>query len=102
MNKLRVDEGCDIVIALTHLGFEDGPNGDCDKALAANTSGIDFILGGHSHTFLPEPVFVKNVNGEPVFINQVGYGGVNVGRIEIGADASSRAGLISAGNMVVG
>ena len=102
VNKLRVDEGCDIVIALTHLGFEDGPNGDCDKALAANTSGIDFILGGHSHTFLSEPVFVKNVNGEPVFINQVGYGGVNVGRIEIGADASSRAGLISAGNMVVG
>ncbi len=102
VNKLRDDEGCDIVVALTHIGYEDGTGGDCDKKLAASTRGIDFILGGHSHTFLPEPVFVKNKDGRDVFINQVGYGGVNIGRIEIGLGDSSCAELLASENAVVG
>lgn len=74
--------GCDVVIALSHLGFEMEALPD-DKQVASKTRGIDMILGGHTHTFLPEPVFVNNIDGKPVLINQVGYAGINVGRIDI-------------------
>ena len=75
-------QGCDLIIALTHIGFEMGNQVD-DKKLARQTKGIDLILGGHSHTFLPAPVFETNLEGRPVLINQVGWGGINVGRVEV-------------------
>lgn len=80
-DKLR-DEGCQMVIALSHLGYQ-MPNqvDDCD--VARQTRGIDLILGGHTHTFMPEPDYIKNLDGKKVLINQVGLGGINVGRIDI-------------------
>ncbi len=79
---LRHEQNCQMVIALTHIGYEMNSTID-DKKLAAQTSGIDLILGGHSHTFLPEPVIIKNKEGHDVVINQVGFGGINVGRIDV-------------------
>jgi 5'-nucleotidase len=76
-------KGCDYVICLSHLGFEYPTNKISDKLLASQTSGIDLIIGGHTHTFLDAPVVVKNANGKDVLINQVGYGGLNLGRIDI-------------------
>lgn len=75
-------EGCQLVIALTHIGYQ-MPNqvDDCD--LARQTRGIDMILGGHTHTFLSEPDYIKNLDGKKVLVNQVGYCGINVGRIDI-------------------
>ncbi|MBC8076634.1 MAG: metallophosphoesterase, partial [Chloroflexales bacterium] len=46
VNTLRTTEGCNFVIALTHIGYE------LDKSLAQAVSGIDLIVGGHSHTRL--------------------------------------------------
>ncbi|MCQ2204442.1 MAG: metallophosphatase [Bacteroidales bacterium] len=80
-DKLR-KMGCQMVIALTHIGYSMNEKID-DIKLAAYTTGIDMILGGHSHTFLPQPVFVRNKNNKDVLINQVGYAGINVGRIDI-------------------
>lgn len=100
-DKLRSVEGCDIVIALTHIGFADGPNDVCDKTLAANTHGIDFILGGHSHTFLDGPELITNSKGEQVLVNQVGYGGVCVGRITVGADGDNRIAMLSSDNITL-
>ena len=100
-DRLRNVEGCDIVIALTHIGFADGVNDDCDKTLAANTHGIDLILGGHSHTFLESPEFICNTMGERVLVNQVGYGGVCVGRITVGCEGNERLALLSTDNMTV-
>lgn len=42
----------DLVIALTHIGF------NCDKKLAESTENIDIIFGGHSHTVLEQPIQV--------------------------------------------
>lgn len=75
-------EGCQLVIGLSHLGFDMGRYVD-DQKVAAATRGVDMILGGHSHTFLPAPVYVKNLDGKDVLVNQVGYAGINVGRIDI-------------------
>ncbi len=77
-------KGCDLVICLSHLGYE-YPNSTkvSDRVLASKTKFINLILGGHSHTFLDEPTIEKNSVGNPVVINQVGWAGINLGRIDI-------------------
>jgi 5'-nucleotidase len=76
-------EGCDVVICLSHLGFEYQTDKVSDRILAAQTSNIDIILGGHTHTFMEKPTEVNNSEGKPVLINQVGWGGLHLGRIDI-------------------
>ena len=51
--------------------------------LARETHGIDLILGGHTHTFLEAPTVLKNALGKAVAVNQVGWGGVRLGRIDL-------------------
>ena len=81
--RLRNEQKCDYVICLSHLGFKyDGPTVS-DNVLAAQTRHIDGIIGGHTHTFLDAPVLVNNPDGQPVWINQVGFAGINLGRIDL-------------------
>jgi 5'-nucleotidase len=75
-------KGCDLIICLSHLGFEYADNKVSDKVLAAKTKNIHLILGGHTHTFMDKPFESKNLAGETVLINQAGYGGVQVGRLD--------------------
>lgn len=75
---------CDLVIALTHIGYEAHNPGDLlDKDLAAATRNIDIIVGGHSHTFLEEAVKVKNLDGREVPIVQVGWMGAYMGEFKV-------------------
>ena len=75
---------CDLVIALTHIGFTEHNPGDItDPQLVAATRGIDLVVGGHSHTFLDKPEYVKNLDGKKVPIVQTGWMGVNMGEIHI-------------------
>lgn len=75
--------GCDIVICLSHLGYE-MPNDDCDdKRLAAATSGIDIILGGHSHTYFETPAKTTNKEGKEVLLQQMNKNGRYLGVMEI-------------------
>lgn len=64
-------QSCDLVIALTHIGFKQ------DQALAAATDDIDLILGGHSHTLLNPPMQVGST-----WICQGGSHGKFYGRYE--------------------
>jgi len=80
---LKEEEKCDLVICLSHLGYRYKHGKVSDIVLAKSTSHIDLILGGHTHDFLNEPDVQRNLNGEPVLINQVGWGGMLLGRIEI-------------------
>ncbi|HOF87468.1 MAG TPA: metallophosphatase [Armatimonadota bacterium] len=68
---------CDILIAVTHIGV------DLDRRLAAEVAGIDAIVGGDSHTYLPQPVPVKNPAGISVPIAQAGEQGVMLGRLDL-------------------
>ena len=81
---LREEKKCDLVICLSHLGYEfkNQPTKICDIQLAQKTSGIDLIIGGHTHTFLPEPQKYLNSKGETVLVNQVGWAGLYMGRID--------------------
>ena len=69
--------GCDMVICLTHLGVKK------DVQLAEKSQNIDLIIGGHSHTFMEEPMIEQNLDGKDVVIIQTGAQGVYAGRIDI-------------------
>ena len=84
IEKQLVDElGCHYVICLSHLGYEYRGDKISDVKLAAATHSTDLILGGHTHTFLQEPRIVKNQNKKPVIINQAGWAGILLGRIDL-------------------
>ncbi|MDT8346351.1 MAG: metallophosphatase [Flavobacteriaceae bacterium] len=83
VQELRNEDACDLVICLSHLGYHYNSNKIDDLKLAHSTDGIDFILGGHTHTFLEKPSQVKSRNGGDVWVNQTGCYGVNLGRIDV-------------------
>lgn len=81
-------KGCDLVICLSHLGFEyENKSINSDRKLAAETENIDIILGGHTHTFFDKPLVLKNIKNKDVLVNQVGWGGVYLGRIDIDVES---------------
>lgn len=80
---LKVVKKCDIVVCLSHLGYDREGNTIDDLMLASKSKNIDVILGGHSHTFMKEPALKENAKGGMVIINQSGKGGVMVGRIDL-------------------
>lgn len=87
-SKLR-SQGADIVIALSHLGYEkDSDIYYYDRGIALQTRHIDMIIGGHSHTFLNYPDYVTNLDGDKVPIVQTGSRGICLGyaKIKIGKD----------------
>lgn len=85
--KLR-SAGAEMVIALSHLGFNDGTRPYYDKGLVMNTSEIDMVIGGHSHTTLFSPCYVTNHAGRSVPIGQTGSKGLNLGyaKVRFGSD----------------
>lgn len=79
---LRNDLNCDLVICLSHLGYKYESNRVSDRVLAKNNKNIDLIIGGHTHSFMDEPEDVENLAGKITTINQVGFAGVNLGRLD--------------------
>jgi 5'-nucleotidase len=81
---LREEHNCDLVIVLSHLGYnyKGSPDRISDLTLAKKTEGVDLIIGGHTHTFLKKPTVVRNLADKNMLINQVGCWGVQVGRID--------------------
>ena len=78
---LKNEEHCDMVIALTHIGFDSvGMN---DPALVEGTRNIDLVVGGHSHTFLTDAEYRNNLDGRPVPIVQDGCWGLFVGQVDV-------------------
>lgn len=94
VTQAMVDEltaqGVNKIILVTHIGL------DADKIVAAGVTGVDVIVGGHSHTLLGNayvasvaeyPVIVQNPNGDPVYIVQAGEYDTYLGRLDVQFDA---------------
>ena len=79
---LKNELKCDLVICLSHLGYKYTDNKVSDQTLAQNNDHIDLIIGGHTHTFMAKPQDVKNRAGNITTINQVGFAGINLGRVD--------------------
>ena len=81
--ELKEKHACNLVICLSHLGYHYKDEQVSDLRLAPESRHIDIIIGGHTHTFLPEPIVVNNLDGKPVLINHAGWGGLLMGRIDL-------------------
>lgn len=81
---LKTEEECDLIICLSHLGYDykTSTSKISDLKLAKSTKEIDLIIGGHTHTFLEKPTIVNNAIGKKVIVNQVGCFGLYVGKID--------------------
>lgn len=87
---LKTDFKCDVIICLSHLGYSYKSNKIDDLKLATQTKDIDLIIGGHTHTFLEQPTVVENLENRKVLVNQVGWAGINVGRIDFYFDENGK------------
>jgi 5'-nucleotidase len=100
--KLKKDMGCDMVICLSHLGYKYKETDKIsDIILATETDNIDLIIGGHTHTFLDEPVSVKNKYGSDVLVNQVGWAGIMLGRLDFEFSKMKRKNLMQSNTIAV-
>jgi 5'-nucleotidase len=102
VDRLKKREHCDMIICLSHLGYEYDYRKVSDKILAKETYGIDLIIGGHTHTFLERPTVMKNKEGMDVMINQVGWAGLRLGRIDYTFDNKRSAILSNVHTVVIG
>lgn len=87
---LKNEMDCDLVICLSHLGLKYRDTKVSDMVLAAETSVTDLIIGGHTHSYLDEPLVEKNKAGNPVIVNQAWWGGLVVGKIDFVFDRSGK------------
>jgi 5'-nucleotidase len=80
--ELKRKEDCDMIVCLSHLGYQYRTNTVSDEVLAKESENIDLIIGGHTHTFLDKPVVYKNKKSDDVVVNQVGWAGIVLGRLD--------------------
>ncbi len=73
---------CDLIICLSHLGNKYSDETISDHSLAKEVSGIDLIIGGHTHTFMNEPSTVVSKEGHATIIHQAGWGGIRLGKLD--------------------
>jgi 5'-nucleotidase len=102
--SLRHEHKCDYIICLSHLGYkyENEEKKPSDMMLARETQDIDLILGGHTHTFLEEPTLVVNKSGKTTMINQVGWAGMVLGRIDLWFERNSAKKCVTCKNIHIG
>jgi len=79
---LKEEKKTDLIVCLSHLGYAYKEKKISDLVVAAETFHTDLIIGGHTHTFLKKPENVTNKSGQNVLVNQVGFGGLILGRID--------------------
>ncbi len=89
-------QGVNKIVLISHLGY------DVDQALAAQTKGVDVIVGGHSHTLMgdwkalglgaknPYPAFAKDMAGDTVLIVQAWEWAKVVGDLKVDFDPQGK------------
>lgn len=88
-SRLKKEKKADLVVVVSHIGYDMGPSKEDDLKMAAQSSDIDIIIGGHSHTLVnpadsvSTPHIIKNRVGKPVLVTQTGKAGRYVGKIDI-------------------
>ncbi len=86
---LKKEKNCNLVVCLSQLGYKSETGLD-DLALAANSTHLDIIIGGHATNFCKSPMTALNKNKEEVIINHAGTNGLAFRKIEIGFDNRGR------------
>lgn len=76
---LKEEKKCDVVICISHLGWKIG--GADDQYMVSLSRNIDLVLGGHSHTYLVEDSYEKNLDGKEVLVDHEGKHSIFVGKM---------------------
>jgi len=76
---LKRQKKCDVVICISHLGW--GSSQYPDNRFIQQTRGVDLVLGGHTHTYFQELQYEKNLDGQPVPVDQNGKHAAFVGKL---------------------
>ena len=84
-NEARA-KGAQAVVLLSHNGM------DVDLKMASRVSGIDAILGGHTHDGVPIPVIVKNPSGQTIVTN-AGSNGKFLGVLDLDVKGKALVGF---------
>jgi 5'-nucleotidase len=95
-------QGCDFVICLSHLGDKYQDDKVSDEILAKQSFHIDLIIGGHTHRFFKEPRKYYNKLGGDVIVNQVGWGGINLGRLDYSFSGKKKNKLTKSHTVILG
>jgi 5'-nucleotidase len=82
VNYLRKDGDCNLIVVLSHLGYKPYDNRPGDTDIAQRVKGIDWIVSGHSHTFMHEPDEYISREGKVTRILQVGFAGILLGKTD--------------------
>ena len=98
---LKSKRKCDLVVCLSHLGLRYRDEKISDVVLAAETSNTDLIIGGHTHSFLEEPIIAKNKAGKQVIVNQASWGGMVLGKIDFTFEPSGRKKQLAFSNNIL-
>lgn len=89
---LKNQMGCDRIICLSHMGYEykSEDKKPSDFILAKQSKNIDLIIGGHTHTFIDKPYKYYNLDNKEVYVCQVGWAGIKLGRLDFYIEAGSK------------
>jgi len=68
INEIQTQKQADVIVLLSHNGL------DVDLKLASRVSGLDIILGGHTHNALPKPQIITNSGGKTWVTNAGSHG----------------------------
>jgi len=92
-------EGVDYTFLLTHLGITESSGPYTSVNVIRNTTGIDAVIDGHSHSTVPMEM-VRNKDGEQVVLTQTGSHFKAIGQMTIGQDSGIDTELITDWNQV--
>ena len=99
--KILKNQGCDMIICLSHLGDKYEDNKVSDEVLAKACDDIDLIIGGHTHKFFSAPKKYTNKKGGDTLVNQMGWSGIQMGRLDYKFDARKNKNLLKVHTVVV-
>lgn len=74
---LRRNKGCNMVIFLSHLGYQE------DQDIVSQLHGVDIVIGGHTHTFVDGFVYATDADGKSVPVITDGCWGYDLGEIKV-------------------
>ena len=99
---LKKELKCDLIICLSHLGYRYRDNKVSDIVLAENSRNIDVIIGGHTHTFMKTAESYRDLDEKEVIMNQVGWAGMMLGRLDFYFERSKKGKCQSCQNQLIG
>jgi 5'-nucleotidase len=101
-DELKKKHKCDFIICLSHLGDKYEDDKLSDEILAKESYDIDLIIGAHTHKLFSQPRKYRNRKNSDVIVNQVGWGGLNLGRLDFVFNRSGKKNLAQSHTVVIG